>query len=66
MANQRWSVDKNVKFINEYQRNECLWDPKHPQFKNRDAREAAYKVIMETMEMNTVKEVVSKIRILYL
>ncbi|CAK1594254.1 unnamed protein product [Parnassius mnemosyne] len=64
MANQRWSVDKNIKFINEYQRNECLWDPKHPQYKNRNAREAAYKVIMETMEMDTVKEVVSKIRIL--
>lgn len=64
MANQRWSLDKNIKFINEYQRNECLWDPKHPLYKNREAREAAYKVIMEAMEMGTVKEVVSKIRIL--
>ncbi|KAL4703630.1 hypothetical protein ACJJTC_007657 [Scirpophaga incertulas] len=64
MANQRWTPDKNIKFINEYQRNECLWDPKHPQYKNRDAREAAYKVIMEFMEMGSVKDVVSKIRIL--
>ncbi|KAM3961432.1 uncharacterized protein ACR2FA_004546 [Aphomia sociella] len=64
MANQRWTADKNIQFINEYQRNECLWDPKHPQYKNRDAREAAYKVIMEVMQMETVKDVVGKIRTL--
>ncbi|CAG5059867.1 unnamed protein product [Parnassius apollo] len=56
--------DKNIQFINAYQLNECLWDPKHPQYKNRDAREAAYKRIKEAMQMETVKDVVSKIRIL--
>lgn len=48
--------DKNIKFFNEYQRNECLWDPKHPLYKNREAREAAYKVIMETTEMGRYRE----------
>ncbi|CAF4837798.1 unnamed protein product [Pieris macdunnoughi] len=62
MANQRWSADKNIQFINEYQREECLWDPNHPQYKLRDARDVAYKTIMETMEMQNVKEVVGKIR----
>lgn len=62
MANQRWSTDKNIQLINEYQRQECLWDPKHLQYKNRDARDAAYKIIMEAMEMQNVKEVVGKIR----
>ncbi|XP_037874533.2 uncharacterized protein LOC119628408 isoform X2 [Bombyx mori] len=62
MANQRWSTEKNIQFINEYHRQECLWDPKHLQYKNRDARDAAYKIIMEAMEMQCVKEVVGKIR----
>ncbi|CAB3249210.1 unnamed protein product [Arctia plantaginis] len=62
MANQRWSTNKNIQFINEYQRQECLWDPKHLQYKNWDARDAAYKIIMEAMEMQNVKEVVAKIR----
>ncbi|CAF4882880.1 unnamed protein product [Pieris macdunnoughi] len=62
MANQRWSADKNIQFINEYQRKECLWDPNHPQYKLRDVRDAAYKSIMETMDMQNVKEVVGKIR----
>ncbi|XP_045529961.1 uncharacterized protein LOC123717799 [Pieris brassicae] len=62
MTNQRWSADKNIQFINEYQREECLWDPNHPQYKLRDARDAAYKTIMKTMEMQNIKEVVGKIR----
>lgn len=64
MANVRWTADKNIKFINEYQRQDCLWDPKHPQYKNRNAREAAYKSIMEVMNMETIKDVIGKIRTL--
>ncbi|CAH1954629.1 unnamed protein product [Acanthoscelides obtectus] len=64
MANQRWTADKNIQFINEYQRNECLWDPKHPDYKNRDARDAGYKAIMEVMQMESVKDVICKIRTL--
>ncbi|TLM24450.1 hypothetical protein FEC38_19100 [Acinetobacter baumannii] len=26
---------KKIQFINEYQRQECLWDPKHLQYKNK-------------------------------
>ncbi|XP_053625557.1 uncharacterized protein LOC128683690 [Plodia interpunctella] len=64
MSSPRWTADKNIKFINEYQRKECLWDPKHPQYKNRYAREAAYKKIMEVMQMEHVKDVIGRIRIL--
>ncbi|CAG5051365.1 unnamed protein product [Parnassius apollo] len=60
MANHRWTGDKNIQFINAYQLNECRWDPIHPQYKNRDAREAAYKRIKEAMQMETVKDVTSK------
>lgn len=62
MNNQRWPADKNIQFITEYQRHECLWDPKHPQYKNRPVRESAYKEIMHVMEMDTVKDVIGKIR----
>ncbi|KAL4719612.1 hypothetical protein ACJJTC_018192 [Scirpophaga incertulas] len=48
MANQRWTADRNIQFIIEYQRNECLWDPKDPRYKNRDAREA----ILESTNLN--------------
>ncbi|KAL0821609.1 hypothetical protein ABMA28_005059 [Loxostege sticticalis] len=64
MGNHRWGADQNIQFINEYQRHECLWDPKHPQYKNKLAREAAYKTMMQATEMESMVDVVSKIRIL--
>lgn len=64
MANYRWPADKNVQFITEYKRHECLWDPNHFQYKNRGVRTAAYQNILETMGMETIKDVISKIRIL--
>lgn len=64
MGNHRWGADQNIQFINEYQRHECLWDPKHPQYKNKHVREAAYKTMMQATEMESMVDVVSKIRIL--
>lgn len=64
MANQRWHSDKNIEFIKEYQHHRCLWDSKNNQYKVRRVREAAYKSIMEAMNMESVKDVISKIRTL--
>lgn len=63
MADGRWDSATNIKFIEAYKQQVCLWDPKNPEYKNREQRYVAYRNIIEAMAMDlTVKFVISKIR----
>lgn len=50
----KWDTEETVTFIEEYHRHDCLWDPKNPLYKNRDAREAAYRKLIEVMKINGI------------
>ncbi|XP_026739262.1 uncharacterized protein LOC113502080 [Trichoplusia ni] len=61
----KWDTEKTIMFIEEY-RHDCLWEPKNNLYKNRDARESAYRKLIELMHLNgivmTAKDVKNKIR----
>ncbi|GBP34895.1 hypothetical protein EVAR_26484_1 [Eumeta japonica] len=61
----RWDAEMNMKFLEEYRKHVCLWDPRELSYKHREAREVAYKSIADAMGMGmTVTSVIAKIRTL--
>jgi hypothetical protein len=66
----KWSNETTIAFIQEYKAHECLWDFKSPQHKNKQMREAAYKEIVEAMNITgfgipEVKNKIKKLRSTY-
>lgn len=49
MATVRWSEDKSCKFINIYEKYECLWNTKSNEYRNRDARAKAIRKLIDDM-----------------
>lgn len=66
MALSRWSENTTLKFVQEYRMRECLWNTKSPIYKNRNARETAFKEIQEVMGIEGfgVTEIKNKIKAL--
>lgn len=50
MATTRWSEEKSCKFVNIYEKYECLWNTKLKEYRNRDTRGAAIRKIIEDMQ----------------
>jgi hypothetical protein len=47
----KWNSEKSIDFIQEYKTQECLWNLKSPQYKNKQMGEAAYKQIVDAMDI---------------
>jgi hypothetical protein len=47
----KWNSEKTIAFIQEYKTHECLWNFLSPQYKNKQMREAAYKQIVDAMDI---------------
>lgn len=63
MAAARWDSATNIRFIEAYQQQVCLWDLQNPEYKSRSARKLAYRNIRDAMDMDlTEKGVILKIR----
>ncbi|XP_049882849.1 uncharacterized protein LOC126378491 [Pectinophora gossypiella] len=62
----KWGTEQTRFFIEEYGRQACLWDLKHADYKNREARNNAYKNIIQSMESKSIymteNDVKNKIR----
>lgn len=66
----RWGDEKTVHFISLYRQQECLWNTKSPLYKNRYAREAAYKSILQSfkdplLDIKNVKTKIKNLRSVY-
>ena len=51
MLSEKWNSQTTIKFIQEFQSEECLWIQKSSAYKNKPAREAAFKRIAEEMKI---------------
>lgn len=60
----RWGDEKTLKFVILYRNNECLWNPRIPQYKNNVERNNAYEDLLTNMEdpSLTVKIIKTKIK----
>jgi hypothetical protein len=47
----KWNSEKTTAFIQEYKTQKCLWNFKSPQYKNKQMRQAAYKQIVDAMDI---------------
>jgi len=45
----KWNAETTIKFIREFKQYECLWNPKHVSYKNKQTREARYRKIVDGM-----------------
>ncbi|XP_045778438.1 uncharacterized protein LOC123876274 [Maniola jurtina] len=63
-ANNKWSLETTIKFIQCYKIHECLWNFSSPDYKNKDKRNAALIAIVNEMNINDfgVTEVKNKIK----
>ncbi|XP_050303072.1 uncharacterized protein LOC126740923 [Anthonomus grandis grandis] len=61
-----WSEETTLKFVHKYRDRPCLWDTRSANYKNKEARDAAYKEIEETMGIEEfgAGEIKNKIRAL--
>lgn len=64
MASKRWSEVVTTKFVKLYEEAECLWNFRHPLYKNKNARATAEENIVKKMEIPefTVTELKNKIK----
>lgn len=62
----RWNEATTIKFVEEYRERPCLWDIRAAIYKNKQARESAYKEIEDIMGIEGfgVPEIKNKIRAL--
>lgn len=60
----RWNEETTLKFVQLYREKPCLWDIKTPIYKNKQARDSAYKEIEDTMGIEGfgVQEIKNKIK----
>lgn len=60
----KWGSSLTMQFIQEYKRQQCLWNSESPEYKNRDVRYRAYKSIAKFMKIPGfgVPEVKNKIK----
>jgi hypothetical protein len=60
----KWNSKKAIAFIQEYKTHECLWNFQSPQYKNKQLREAAYKQIVDAMDITefVIPKVKNKIK----
>lgn len=60
----RWNEDTTFQFVSEYLKYEALWNVKSELYKNRQAKQAAYANLEETMNIPgfTQKEIKIKIK----
>lgn len=62
----RWNEDTTLRFVREYRERECLWNTRTNIYKNKQAREGAYKEIEKIMGIEGfgVPEIKNKIKAL--
>ncbi|KAK9719497.1 Alcohol dehydrogenase transcription factor Myb/SANT-like [Popillia japonica] len=62
----RWNEETTLKFVQEYRERPCLWNTRASIYKNKQAREAAYKEIEQNMGLDGfgVGDIKNKIRAL--
>ena len=60
----RWSEDTLLKFVSEYIRHEPLWNIKCLEYRNRQAKQSAYKKLQKCMNISGFckKEIQLKIK----
>lgn len=51
MAPSRWSDEKILKFLDIYERYECLWNVRSVHYRNKNAREAAYEKMLDELDI---------------
>lgn len=49
MASNKWTEDTSVKFVELYREHECLWNSNLLVYRNKQARDAAIKKLVEEM-----------------
>ncbi|XP_060519823.1 uncharacterized protein LOC132698014 isoform X2 [Cylas formicarius] len=69
-VSKKWRETETIKFVRLYEEAECLWNYRHPAYKNRSAREKACQTIIESMNMpefgvNELKNKIKNIRSTY-
>ncbi|XP_046677313.1 uncharacterized protein LOC124365380 [Homalodisca vitripennis] len=63
MTSKKWSEGLNMKFIDAYKEQECLWNQFNPLYKNKFARETALKKLAEIIELVDFGAVEAKAKI---
>lgn len=49
--NKRWGDYDTIRFVELYEKAECLWNFQHNDYKNKKARESAYQIIVQEMNI---------------
>lgn len=62
MSDTRWESCTTFLFIDEYKKQICLWNSQHELYKNRHARNKAYRRIINTMGQHGIKMSVDAVR----
>lgn len=65
-----WTLELTRKFVQEYEREECLWNPDHEDYRQRSSRDCACARIAEAMQitgldMKAVKRKIKDVRDIY-
>lgn len=62
----KWSPELTLQFVTEYVQNECLWNFKSVQYKNKNSRLQAYNRMKENLNIPNfgAKEIIKKIKII--
>lgn len=63
MSRWRWSEDITVRFVNEYLKYECLWNRRSASYRNKQARQAAYKDLEKYMGISGFRETEIQLKI---
>lgn len=66
----RWGDEKTLQFVILYRNNECLWNPRIPEYKNNIARNNAYQDILTNMDdpnltLKIIKTKIKNLRSVY-
>ncbi|CAH1124926.1 unnamed protein product [Ceutorhynchus assimilis] len=67
---KKWRESDTIKFVELYEKSECLWNFRHPAYKNRNARDKAIQYIVDEMNLpdfgsNELKNKIKNIRSTY-
>lgn len=69
-SSKKWRESDTIKFVELYESAECLWNFRHPSYKNRHSRDRAIQYIIEQMNLpdfgvNELKNKIKNIRSTY-
>lgn len=50
-SGKKWRESDTIRFVELYEKSECLWNFRHPVYKNRNARDQAIQHIIKEMNL---------------